>query len=141
MLNGQRWVDLPPASAAIRRMQHDMARQAQLVSHSYGKEPNRRVAILPGIMSLCLSPSKVPKAAEKPPRSRPGGISAPAGYTVLTTREPGGTPIGDQVREVLTSMRQHGHEPRTETLLFCAARAQLVEEVIRPRTGSAVKSC
>ncbi len=45
VLNGQRWVDLPPASAAIRRIQHDMARQAQLVSHSYGKEPNRRVRI------------------------------------------------------------------------------------------------
>ncbi len=45
VLNGERWVDLPPASAAIRRIQHEMARQAQLVSHSYGKEPNRRVRI------------------------------------------------------------------------------------------------
>ncbi len=45
VLGGQRFVDLPPASAAIRRMQHEMARQAQLVSHSYGKEPNRRVRI------------------------------------------------------------------------------------------------
>jgi stage III sporulation protein SpoIIIAA len=45
VLNGQRWVDLPPASAAVRRLQHDMARQAQLVSHSYGKEPTRRVRI------------------------------------------------------------------------------------------------
>ena len=45
VLNGERWVDLPPATAAIRRFQHDMARQAQLVSHSYGKEPNRRVRI------------------------------------------------------------------------------------------------
>ena len=45
VLNGQRWSDLPPASAAVRRLQHEMARQAQLVSHSYGKEPNRRVRI------------------------------------------------------------------------------------------------
>jgi stage III sporulation protein SpoIIIAA len=45
VLNGQRWVDLPPATSAIRRIQHDLARQAQLVSHSYGKEPNRRVRI------------------------------------------------------------------------------------------------
>ncbi len=45
VLNGERWVDLPPATAAIRRLQHDMAREAQLVSHSYGKEPNRRVRI------------------------------------------------------------------------------------------------
>ena len=43
--NGQRWVDLPPASAQIRHMQHDLARQAELISHSYGKEPNRHVRI------------------------------------------------------------------------------------------------
>jgi hypothetical protein len=45
VMNGQRWADLPPASSAIRRLQHEMARQAQLVSHSYGKDPNRRVRI------------------------------------------------------------------------------------------------
>lgn len=45
VLNGQRWVDLPPATSSIRRIQHEMARQAQLVSHSYGKDPNRRVRI------------------------------------------------------------------------------------------------
>ena len=43
--NGQRWVDMPPANAAIRKIQHEMARQAQLVSHSYGKDPQRRVRI------------------------------------------------------------------------------------------------
>jgi stage III sporulation protein SpoIIIAA len=45
VLNGERWVELPPATAYIRRLQHEMARQAQLTSHSYGKEPNRRVRI------------------------------------------------------------------------------------------------
>ena len=45
VLNGERWVDLPPAAAPVRRMQHEMAREAQLVSHSYGKEPHRRVRI------------------------------------------------------------------------------------------------
>ncbi|GIV63022.1 MAG: single-stranded DNA-binding protein [Bellilinea sp.] len=45
VLNGQRFVDLPPAPANIRRMQHEMARAQQLVSHSYGKEPHRRVRI------------------------------------------------------------------------------------------------
>lgn len=55
------------------------------------------------------------------------------GYIVFTTREPGGTPIGDQVREVLTNLRNTAMNARTETLLFCAARAQLVDEVIRPR--------
>ncbi|MGA9396657.1 MAG: R3H domain-containing nucleic acid-binding protein, partial [Anaerolineaceae bacterium] len=45
VLNGERWVDLPPANATMRRLQHEMARQAQLVSQSFGKEPNRRVRI------------------------------------------------------------------------------------------------
>ncbi len=54
------------------------------------------------------------------------------GRTVLTTREPGGTPIGEQVRSVIMSLKNTGMDPRSEILLFCAARAQLVEEVIRP---------
>jgi stage III sporulation protein SpoIIIAA len=45
VLNGERWVDLQPASSTIRRLQHEMARQADLVSHSYGREPNRHVRI------------------------------------------------------------------------------------------------
>jgi stage III sporulation protein SpoIIIAA len=45
VLNGERWVELQPASAYIRRLQHEMARQANLISHSYGKEPARRVRI------------------------------------------------------------------------------------------------
>jgi stage III sporulation protein SpoIIIAA len=45
VLNGERWIELPPASAYIRRLQHEMARQASLTSHSYGKEPYRRVRI------------------------------------------------------------------------------------------------
>lgn len=43
--NGERWVELSPAASAVRRLQHQMAREANLVSHSYGKEPNRRVRI------------------------------------------------------------------------------------------------
>ena len=54
------------------------------------------------------------------------------GYKVLTTREPGGTAIGDQVRAVLCDLAHTNMAPRAETLLFQAARAQLVEQVIRP---------
>jgi stage III sporulation protein SpoIIIAA len=45
VLNGERWVELQPAASSIRRLQHQMARQANLLSHSYGKEPRRRVRI------------------------------------------------------------------------------------------------
>jgi stage III sporulation protein SpoIIIAA len=45
VLNGERWVDLPPAIASVRRMQHELIRQANLVSQSYGKDPYRRVRV------------------------------------------------------------------------------------------------
>ena len=54
------------------------------------------------------------------------------GYQVVRTREPGGTKIGDQIREVLVRMENAELHPRTEILLFLAARAQLVEELIIP---------
>ena len=55
------------------------------------------------------------------------------GYTVFPTREPGGTSIGEQIRDVLHSMKNTEMHPRTETLLYQAARAQFVEQVIKPR--------
>ena len=54
------------------------------------------------------------------------------GWDVLTTREPGGTPIGEQIRDVLHSLDNTEMHARTEILLFQAARAQHVEQVIRP---------
>ncbi|KAA0273402.1 MAG: AAA family ATPase [Chloroflexi bacterium] len=45
VLNGERFVDLPPGPSLVRRLQHEMARDAELVSHSYGKEPRRHVRI------------------------------------------------------------------------------------------------
>jgi dTMP kinase len=58
------------------------------------------------------------------------------GYPVLMTREPGGTSIGDQIRSVLFDMKNTDMRPRTEILLFQASRAQLVEQVIRPRLAN-----
>jgi stage III sporulation protein SpoIIIAA len=45
VLNGERWVDLPPGPSTVRRLQHELARDAELISHSYGKEPRRHVRI------------------------------------------------------------------------------------------------
>jgi dTMP kinase len=55
------------------------------------------------------------------------------GYMVFPTREPGGTSIGEQIREVLHSLKNTEMHPRAETLLYQAARAQFVEQVVRPR--------
>ena len=54
------------------------------------------------------------------------------GWDVLTTREPGGTLIGEQVRAILAENGNTSMRPRTELLLFQASRAQLVDEVILP---------
>ena len=52
------------------------------------------------------------------------------GRTVLTTREPGGTPVGEAVRQVVL----HGHDmaPWAEAALYAASRADHVEHAIRP---------
>ena len=54
------------------------------------------------------------------------------GHDVLETREPGGTEIGDQVRQVIMDLKNKSMFPTSEILLFQAARAQLVREVIQP---------
>lgn len=58
------------------------------------------------------------------------------GVRVYCTREPGGTSIGEQIRAVIHDLRNREMHPRTETLLYQAARAQLVEQEIRPRLAS-----
>jgi dTMP kinase len=56
-----------------------------------------------------------------------------SGYSLFVTREPGGTPIGDQVRAILSDMQNTAMQPRTEFLLFQSSRAQLVEQELKPR--------
>ncbi len=55
---------------------------------------------------------------------------------VLETREPGGTPLGERIRELILDPSSPAPTPRAMALLLCAARAQLVEEVIRPALES-----
>ncbi|MCK6630016.1 MAG: dTMP kinase [Anaerolineae bacterium] len=55
-----------------------------------------------------------------------------SGYEVLCTREPGGTAIGDQIRQVLHDVKNTEMSARAEILLYSASRAQLVEQVILP---------
>lgn len=55
------------------------------------------------------------------------------GHVVFPTREPGGTTISEQIRNILHDLKNAEMHPRTETLLYQAARAQIVEQVIKPR--------
>jgi dTMP kinase len=61
---------------------------------------------------------------------------AARGCTVLSLREPGGTSIGDQIREVLHDLRNTEMHARAEILLYNAARAQIVEQCIKPHLAA-----
>lgn len=54
------------------------------------------------------------------------------GKTVIEAREPGGTPVSEQIRQLLLDTHNAGLNPTAELLLMFAARSQLVQEVIRP---------
>ena len=54
------------------------------------------------------------------------------GLTVVTTREPGGTPLGEAIRRILLDNENHTLSSLSELLLFVASRHQLTKEVIRP---------
>jgi dTMP kinase len=55
------------------------------------------------------------------------------GLRVHVAREPGGTAISEQIRNILHDLKNTEMHPRTETLLYQAARAQIVEQVFRPK--------
>ena len=60
------------------------------------------------------------------------GFLSQKGYPVFSTREPGGTGIGDKIRAILFDLGNTEMHPRTEILLFQASRAQHVEQIILP---------
>lgn len=63
---------------------------------------------------------------------RLGTFLREAGYDVLTTREPGGTPLGRQIRQALLDGESGSVDPLAELLLYAADRAQHVRQLIRP---------
>lgn len=54
------------------------------------------------------------------------------GYDVILTREPGGTPISEKIRSIILDKANSEMDDMTEALLYAAARAQLVSQIIRP---------
>lgn len=64
------------------------------------------------------------------------GMLRHAGFEVVVTREPGGTPVGDAIRAVLLGTGDYDMLPQTEAFLLSAARAQHVHDIIRPGIAS-----
>ena len=60
------------------------------------------------------------------------GLLEQFGYTVRRTREPGGCPIAEEIRKILLAKEDGGMSAETEALLFAAARAQHIKDVILP---------
>lgn len=61
-----------------------------------------------------------------------------AGYPFVLTREPGGTPIAEQIRNVILSVKNEGMDPRTEALLYCASRREHLQKKVLPHINSGV---
>ncbi len=72
---------------------------------------------------------------------RVAGVLEDRGHRVVRVREPGGTAVGEHIREILLG-GDHHLLPMTEAVLFAAARAQLVSETVQPalETGAWVLS-
>jgi dTMP kinase len=92
----------------------------------------RSVSSLPPARSGRFITIEGPEGAGKTSQAeRLRATLAATGHEVVLTREPGGTPLGERIRELLLG-RGPALDPRADALLFNAARAQLVAEVIRP---------
>jgi dTMP kinase len=86
-------------------------------------------SITPGLFLTLEGPEGSGKSTHAP---RLAEYLRSLGRDVLLTREPGGTSIGDQIRSILNDHANAAMQPRAESLLFCASRAQLVSQMIRP---------
>ncbi len=124
------WCDVRGAAAGHRRGPPHAARDGARSEPGFAQLRQRAAAPRAHLSRLiaawaCSSRSRGLKAAARPRRSAcwPTG-SRSARRDVLTTREPGGTRIGDAVRDLLLDPDAHGDEPEAEILLFSAARAQ-----------------
>lgn len=60
------------------------------------------------------------------------GLLKQDGFDVLRTCDPGDTKIGQRIREILLDKKNDDMSPATEILLYCAARAQMAKQIIKP---------
>lgn len=85
---------------------------------------------MPGLFISLEGPEKAGKSTTA--NLLQNNFSKAHGITPLFLREPGGTPIGDQIRQVIHDMKNGDMDPGTELLLYAASRRQLVAQFIKP---------
>jgi hypothetical protein len=84
--------------------------------------------------NLCSSRLKAEKARARAPRSaKLSPNSKKKDYEVVLTREPGGTPISEEIRNVILDKKNTDMDPRTEALLYAASRRQHIVQKILAR--------
>ena len=92
-----------------------------------------RIAIVPASLLPRSSASRASTAPARPPRRASTRTGCEArGLEVVELREPGGTHVGERVRELVLLELDARICPRSEALLFAASRAQAVDEIIAP---------
>lgn len=86
-------------------------------------------AVMPGLFITFEGPEGAGKSTQA--KHLTASLEA-AGYGVLATREPGGTPLGDRLRQIVLLEPDLPITPVAEFLIYSASRAQIVHDVIRP---------
>lgn len=101
-------------------------------SSSYSKEGVRKVARGSRKRGFLLTFEGIEGSGKSTQLRRLAGRLRSLGYLVVETREPGGSPISEQVRAVLLDLNNRGMDSRCELLLYLASRTQHLTDIIRP---------
>lgn len=99
-------------------------------AHRRGR--GRRAAGPPLVGARFIALEGIDGSGKSTQAERLAATLADRGVATTSTREPGGTPLGERVRELLLAGEPGHMSPLAEVHLFAAARAQLVHEVVRP---------
>lgn len=99
-------------------------------AHRRGR--GRRAAGPPLVGARFIALEGIDGSGKSTQAERLAATLAERGVATTSTREPGGTPLGERVRELLLAGEPGHMSPLAEVHLFAAARAQLVHEVVRP---------
>src|SRR5439155_6547762 len=135
-------VEISPQNAYLRRLQHQLVAENELSARSTGKEPQRRLRITPSPEEPALLEFRLVakrglfitfEGTEGSGKTTQAELLGEwlSRHDPVAVREPGGTELGEQIRDVLL-YKGLEIDPEAEMYLFMASRRQLIAEVIVP---------